>query len=213
MKLGEIKLEALMMIFPNDVLSVDFSNLNEALGNLKFDPNYNDYLTAMPGAINRCFGVLENSGVLPTKQADMLLSQGDYRGPWYRYNLRAIATDYGVLERIAFSADHSYCDNCDYKRESDDVVLLPFKREGKYIMIYTPRLPRVNSLNDENTDVLADRDDITSLIPYYVKSELLYTEHPDDAKLARQLFEDGLRGLVSNKNGYQGKVETVYGLQ
>ena len=212
MKLGEIKLEALMMIFPGEALNATEDNLAEVLEILKSDPNFSDYLAAMPGAINRCFGVLENKGVLPTMQVDMLLSQGEYRGPWYKYNLRAITTDCGAIERIAFvdHRDGTYCDNCDYRRESEDNILLPFKHEGKYILIYTPRLPRVGLISSESTEILEGRDDIASLIPYFVKSELLYAEHPDDAKLARQLFEEGLHSLVSHKEGHQSKVETVY---
>ncbi len=209
MKLGEIKLEALMMIFPGEALSVNLEDLNEALGILRGDPNFSDYLAAMPGAINRCFGVLENSGVLPTKQAELAI-ESERR--LVRCELNALSPDYGILERVAFegAGGTGYTSECDYMKESADVILLPYMGKGRFIFIYTPRLPRVSNISDEDTDVLLGRDDIASLIPYYVKSELLYTEHPDDARLARQLFEESLNGLVSHKEGYQGKVQSVY---
>ena len=208
MKLGEIKLEALMMIHPGEVFNVTEDNLEEALGVLKSDPNFSDYLAAMPGIINRCFGVLENKGVVPTKQAELTVSAEERM----RYDLKAVISDYGIIERVAFEGANGECytANCDYTRESADVILLPYMGKGKYIFIYTPRLPRVSLLSDENTEVLEGRDDIASLIPYFVKSELAYTEYPDDAKLARQLFEEGLRELSSHKNDYQGNVESVY---
>lgn len=207
MKLGEIKLEALMMIYPGEALNVTEDNLEEALGVLKSDPNFSDYLAAMPGIINRCFGVLENKGVLPTKQVEI----AEEREP-VRYDLKAMIPDYGILERVAFEGANgaSYTARCDYIRESADVILLPYMGEGKYMVIYTPRLPRVGLISSESTEVLEGRDDIASLIPYYIKSELLYTEHSDDAKLARSLFEEGLSSLVSHKDSYQSKVETVY---
>ena len=210
MKLGEIKLEALMMIYPGEALNVTEDNLEEALGVLKSDPNFSDYLAAMPGAINRCFGVLENKGVLPTKQVE--IAEGREERELVRYDLKAVISDYGILERVAFEGANKtgYTSECDYMRESADVILLPYYGEGKYILIYTPRLPRVGLISLESTEVLEGRDDIASLIPYYIKSELLYTEHPEDSKLARQLFEEGLRSLVSHKDSYQGKVETVY---
>lgn len=211
MKLGEIKLEALMMIFPGEALNIDLDNLSEALGILKADSNFSDYLAAMPGAINRCFGALENKGVLPTKQ--VTLESGGQTPPLHvRCDLRSLAEDYGILERVAFEGANKtgYTSVCDYMRESADVILLPYYGEGKYILIYTPRLPRVGLISSESTEILEGRDDIASLIPYFVKSELLYTEHPEDAKLARQLFEEGLHSLVSHKEGHQSKVETVY---
>jgi len=92
------------------------------------------------------------------------------------------------------------------------VILLPYMGNGKFVLIYTPRLSRVSLISPERTEVLEGRDDIASLIPYYIKSELLYTEYPDDAKLARQLFEQGLNNLISHKESYQSEVQTVYGL-
>ena len=70
MKLGELKIETLMLIFPSISIDVDTESgdaLNEALSNLKADPNYCDYLSAMTGAINRCFTNLESKGVLPLR--------------------------------------------------------------------------------------------------------------------------------------------------
>ena len=210
MKLGEIKLEALMMIFPSEAFSVTEENVSEALEVIKGDSNFKDYLTAMPGAINRCFGVLENKDVLPTKQAEIVESGSERE--MVRYDLKDAIPDYGILERIAFegAGGTSYTYECDYMRESADVILLPYMGKGKFILIYTPRLPRVGLISSENTEVLPGRDDIASLIPYYIKSELLYTEAPEDAKLARQLFESGLSGLVSHKEWHQSKVETVF---
>ena len=210
MKLGEIKLEALMMIFPGEVLNVTEDNLQEALGVLKNDPNFGDYLASMPGIINRCFGVLENKGVVPTKQVEILESGPEKE--MVRCDLKAAIPDYGILERVAFEGANGTCYTyeIDYTRESADVVLLPYMGKGKFILIYTPRLPRVSLISSESMEVLPERDDIASLIPYYVKSELLYTEHTEDAKLARQLFESGLGGIVSHKDGYQSKVATVY---
>jgi len=117
MKLGEIKLEALMMIFPGEALNVTEDNLEEALGVLKSDPNFSDYLAAMPGIINRCFGVLENKGVLPTKQVE--LCEGSEERELMRCDLKAVP-NYGILERVAFegAGGSSYAPTCDYIRES-----------------------------------------------------------------------------------------------
>ena len=210
MKLGEIKLEALMMMFPGDAFNVTEENVGEALEVIKGDSNYADYLAAMPGAINRCFGLLENRGVLPTKQAELTVDGPERE--MVRCDLNAVISDYGILERVAFEGASGTCYTfeCDYMRESADVILLPYMGKGKFILIYTPRLPRVSLISSEGTEVLPGRDDIASLIPYYIKSELLCTEYPDDAKLARQLFEEGLKGLASHNDGYQSKVDTVY---
>lgn len=212
MKLGEIKLEALTMIYPGEVFNVIEDNLEETLNVIKSDPNFSDYFASMPGIINRCFGILENKGVLPTEQREVIV---DRQTPsMQRFNLRELVSNYRMLDRVAFEGKNgeSYASTCEFTRESDGVIVLPWMGEGKYIFIYTPKIPRVNLLSPETTDILPFTDDIASLIPYFIKSELLYTEHPDDAKLSRSLFEQALANLLSHKENYQGTVETIYGV-
>lgn len=212
MKLGEIKLEALNMIYPGETLNVLTENLDEALSIMKANPNFADYLASMPGIINRCFALLEQRGVLPTKQAELNLAQAESIGPYFRYKLNERIEDYSSLERVVYINEERYEDMCSFRRESTNSILVPWKPQGRYMFIYVPKIPRVSIITGESTDVLPERDDIAGLIPYFVKSELLITEHPEDAKLSRSLFEQGLSELISHRDSYQDTVETVYSI-
>ena len=55
MKLGDIKIQALKLMFVNynDDISID------SLPTLSTDQNYGSYLVNMPGSINRCFASIE----------------------------------------------------------------------------------------------------------------------------------------------------------
>ncbi len=210
MKLGEIKLEALMMIYPGEVFNVDIDNLESAMVALKGDPNFADYLANMPGIINRCFGVLEQREVLPTKQAELSLAQGENLGPYLRYRINERIEDLRAIEKVIYADGESYEDMCDYRRESQYSILVPFKKQGRYIFVYTPKIPRISVLTSESTEILEGREDIASLIPYFVKAELLVTEHPDDSQMARSLFESALNNLLPQREGHQSAVENVY---
>ena len=211
MKLGEIKLEALMMIYPSEVFNVEFENLEEALFVLKANPNFADYLANMPGIINRCFSLLEQRGVLPTKQVELDVTQAEPIGPCLRYKLNEKIEDYSSLEKVVFINENHYEDS-GFQRESSNTILVPQKTQGRYMFVYVPKIPRVNVITAESVDILPERDDIAGLIPYFVKSELLITEQAEDAKLSRSLFEQGLSELISHRDSYQGSVETIYSI-
>ena len=210
MKLGEIKLESLMMIYPGEVFNVDFDNLDSAMQVLKNDPNFADYLANMPGIINRCFGLLEQRGVLPNKQVELTVAEGENIGPYLRYKVDEKIKDLGTLEKVIYTNGAIYKDMCDYRRQSQSKILVPFNEQGKYIFVYTPKIQRISVLTGESTEILEGKDDIASLIPYFVKSELLAIEHPNDAQMARSLFEQGVESLASHRESYQSSVETVY---
>lgn len=68
MKIGEIKIEALMLIFPSLVLEYDEGELNQTLLTLKENGSYEPYLVASVGAINRALTIIEaECGIKATK--------------------------------------------------------------------------------------------------------------------------------------------------
>ena len=60
MKLGEIKIQVLELIFPSSELEYEESNLNEMLFNLRSSPSYGAYLSASVGSINRALSIIES---------------------------------------------------------------------------------------------------------------------------------------------------------
>ena len=68
MTIGEIKLEALRISFPDPQLYVDESDtetVSAIISGLKEDHNYSDFLAASVGSINRALSVMERKGISP----------------------------------------------------------------------------------------------------------------------------------------------------
>jgi hypothetical protein len=59
MKLGELKIQALMLIFPSADLEYDHKNLDEVIFVLKAHPNFGPYIKSSIGAINRALSIIE----------------------------------------------------------------------------------------------------------------------------------------------------------
>lgn len=203
MKLGEVKIEALKLMFANvnDDIGV------ESLGELIHDENYRSYLVGMTGSINRCFSVIEERRVLPLKARALLREEGTESGPYIRYELRALIGDYGALERISVLCDGEYTGSCPYFKEGDAVLL---QNDGSdYTVIYRPKIRRVVSFSD-NEEELSIPDDIAAFIPYFVKGDLYRSEDPHEASEARNWFEAALDEISESPCGNQASVKTVY---
>lgn len=212
MKLGELKIESLMMIFPGTELMVDYENddeLRDKISQLKDDSSYSDYLASMPGAINRCYSSLENKGIVPTKSVDLSKSTAQKRGTRIMFDLSAIS-DLGSIDRIAFYGNNGQDEeHCDYSHEGTSKVLLE-ERNGTYAVVYTPIIPRIKQITDDAKEIELP-EDVVSLVPYFIKSELLRAENESEAAHARNVFEQMANELRSKNQGYQGAVISVYG--
>ena len=68
MKLGEIKIQALMLIFPSADLEYDVEGLDEAVFVLKAHPSYGSYIKSSVGAINRALSIIEAGGSIAYKR-------------------------------------------------------------------------------------------------------------------------------------------------
>ena len=66
MKIGEIKIQALVLIFPSADLEYEEESINEAVFALKQSPSYGSYISASVGSINRALAVIESRlGIAP----------------------------------------------------------------------------------------------------------------------------------------------------
>ena len=210
MKLGEIKLETLMLISPSDELRCDTEDdeeLRRRLSQLEGDSNYNDYLASMPGAINRCFSSLENKGLVPSKSYELDNSSATRQGKYLLFSLEEIS-DLGHIEKVLHYSEFSYIRQTDYMTVGDTEILLEAK-DGRYVVIYTPIVERVRQTTDD-ARVIKLSEDLCAIIPYFLKSELLRAENENEAAVARNVFEAMAAVLTDKSDGYQTKVESVY---
>ncbi len=133
MKLGELKIQALMLIFGGTDFEYDHDNLDEAVFALKAHPNYGPYIKSSVGSINRALSIIEAGGKVSYK-------------------------------RITHSTPDSY--------ELD-------MQEG-----------------------------VAQIIPYFIKSDLLLSENPSEAKEARAIFDSLLARVQLEEESASGS--TVY---
>ena len=207
MKLKEIKLEALRIMFCAAAIE------SEDLAKLTYDEECKDYLAYMPGVINRCFSNLEGRDVLPVKRAVLSPYSGEKYGGAIRYEIPKILPDLFKIERVAKESEREgYITSVGYAREGNSLMLSEIREDERYIVLYRPRLKRINSLTDEETE-LDIPEHIAALIPYFVKSELFRQDEPDEAQEARNWYEGGLADIVNESDTVQTRVKSVYGAE
>lgn len=203
MKLGDIKAEALRLMFINLGQDID----GEYLSQLKSDAVYRLYLSNMAGAINRCFSVLEQRRMLPLRSCRLTEGAIVARlGGYAKYDMKKIG-DFFDLDRITAIRDGEYIGNVPIFREGE-LVILP-EDGAEYTAVYYPTVKRVTSVTDDMEE-LAVPEDIAAVIPYFIKSDLYRSEDPREAAEARNIFEGTIEEMHIRSEGRQERVRTVY---
>ena len=208
MTLGEIKIEALKLMFTN----VEDDLVPENLSNYIEDENYRDYLVNMPGAINRCFARLEVVGVLPSRRRALKVSEGLASGSFLRFDLSEMLEDFHDIDRIVCEGDDGdYNGDADYYREGDILVLPRFEeRDGiSYTLIYKPTLKRVSTIS-ENGEALDIPENIASYIPYFIKGDLYRLDEPNEAAEAMNWFESAINEILMRRTSKANQVKNIY---
>ena len=210
MKLGELKLEALMLISPLASLRCDTSSEDELAGKiteLMGDSNYSDYLAAMPGAFNRCFTSLESKGLVPFKSYEIEKERLCRKGACLCFGLDKIA-DLGKVVNVYCYSEHSSPCKCEYSYLGRELLIRDYY-SGTFIIEYMPRITRITNISSE-AEVIELDEDVCALIPYFIKSELLRAENEQEAAVARNIYEQMANEIPCKYGGYQTSVESVY---
>lgn len=207
MKLGELKIQALKLMFANGADDIGVDTLPELMGSERYAP----YLSAICGSLNRCFADLENKRILPLKRVTLTLSDGAC-GFWCCDTEKA-APDCGTVERVVYcNSDGVYEPYTDCHAEGSTLV---FPKRGCdnecYTLLYRPRLPRVFPYTDNGTE-LAIPDNVAEFIPYFLKSELFREDEVNEAAEARNIYEQQLAAVADGVIGISGSVGSAYAL-
>ena len=206
MKLGDIKIEALKLMFVNSNIDFQIDQLKQ----LEYDEGYGSYLVNMCGSINRCFSSLEEKGVLPVKAYTLNLSEALASGSFLRFNLSSIINDFFEIERVVYENENGeYVGDCDYQREGDIIVLSNIGDGEYYTVLYKPKLQRITAITDDFTE-LPIPDNIASHIPYFVKGDLYRDDEPNEASEARNWYESAMESILEAKVSKVNKIKSVY---
>lgn len=204
MKLGEIKLEALKLMFAN----VDIDLYIENIGYYKQDESYREYLVNMPGAINRCFASIEEKRVLPCKRYEFK-GENAYK-KFLRLDMGELTNDFLDVHRIVYENDRGeYIPNVEFQREANALVLPGIKIGETYVVLYHPTIPRITAATEEDQE-LPIPDSIAAHIPYFIKGDLFRADEPNEASEARNWYEAAMDAIATKTEGRITSVKNIY---
>lgn len=202
MKLGEIKIEAIKLMFTNYNFDLHIEDLTRLIS----DENYGSYLVNMNGAIARALDRIENACVVPVKSYKVLNDDLEYGEIFSRFDTKKIE-DFYLIDRVVVEDNYHYDGDTEFILEGDNLLL--DKNINKYTILYYPKLKTIDETKSDETE-LEIPNNIARLIPYFVKGELYQEEEPDIAANARNLFEASLDDLKIQKQSKQNYVVNVF---
>lgn len=211
MKLGEIKLEALRLMFTNYSEKLDLEHISTYYE----DEKYGQYLQNMTECINRAIDRINSAGVLSEKSYTVTnTSTGigiETSSFFNRYSLASLISDYYKLVRVVKHDSRQVVGNYNYLTESDGVILLaPLNENETYSFIYAPKVGNVNSLEDD--DEINIEDGLARVIPFYIKGDLYQEDEPQLAADAKNQFEQYIATYKKSNDGVQNSVKVVFGV-
>jgi hypothetical protein len=201
MKLGEIKEEALKLMFANTKKDFTYTNFET----LKEDPNFAGYLNSMNGAINRSFDKIKSLKKQPKEihEVDTTLTTG-----FLRVDTTTIP-NYDRVIRVTYESETEYLGNVDYMMEGKYILLKDKLEEAKYRIIYSKKMPYITSATTDATEI-ALPDELLRIIPFYIKYNLYEEDEPELAARAKNEFDEGLLLYEEDVQSIQRKVVDVY---
>lgn len=206
MRVGDIKIEAIKLMFANYSFDIDIEDLQTMVA----DENYGSYIVNMNGAISRALDRIENACVLPIKKKEITAKDCSEDKHFIIYNLNNLE-DLFLIDRVtARYSNGKYDGNVSYVIEGDSILLE--EKTAIYTILYYPTIKTVDE-KVLDTDEIWIPDRIARLIPYFVKGDLYQEEEPGLAADARNIFEaslDDLKNQNQNKQNYIHQVYRIY---
>lgn len=203
MKVGQIKIEALRLMFADIDPLISPNNIAD----YETDDQYGDYLRAMTGSINRAINDIVSRRILPEKALDIPPGTGSTRYGNRRLNLTEHPEIYDV-SRVIAESDRGYDGAHPFRMEGRTVLLLGADADASYTLLYYPRITEVKTC--ENDRELEIPDEIASVIPYFIKGELYRQDEAGDASEAMSWYEQRIAALSPYHTGTQTHVASTY---
>ena len=185
MLLGEIKIQALSLMYPDASFRYDDSDaegVEGAVYELKADHNFSGLLEASVGAINRAFAVIEEKGLSGVKCDDKAFSLCERTKDG-----RVIITpseDFLDLERLlchkgskTYACTAQVLGNKIYTDTVGEV----------YTLVYREKIPRIKRVTPDSYEVELPLG-LCEAIPYFVMGELMGSEDSQRALASKEEF-------------------------
>ncbi|MBQ3041474.1 MAG: hypothetical protein IJD42_07755 [Clostridia bacterium] len=195
MKLGELKIASLMLVAPSLEINLDSSDeksLEEKIMELKANPNVLDYLNGLVYSINRAFSIVEKQGFVKEKRKALNKDELEKTSYGYRLSLDKISKDILEIKKIYQK------EPCRFEFDGDNTIILKSVKNEPIEIVYTERLKRINEATSDLYELEIDFA-IAEIIPYFVKSELILSDDPDEAEVSKNHFFELLKMMSSPK--------------
>ncbi len=201
MKIGEIKIEAIMLMFPSAQISYssdDDESILNSIYQLKSDGNFREYISACVGSINRALSFVEASGKSKTKSVKITPNACEVLASnKVRVHISRLSDDVLSVEGVIAHGREN--EKIEHFMESDSTLIIDkLPKNSECVLVYKSKIKRISQLTAD-TDELDVREEITSAIPYFIKSELFEGEDSEGAKIAREKFYELLNLLPEAK--------------
>lgn len=200
MTLGEIKIESLRLMFAGNL---GYGLNEDGLNALLSDDNYNVYLYAMTGAINRCFADLESKGATPIKS--MVLRRDHLTDGVFDLNS---IEEYSSLDSVTDKDGR----NVEFVKKGNYLYPPPLLSDEDYCVIYYHvGIPRIGE-GTGNSEQIILPDELARLIPYFIKGEVYREEDPNEAGEARNWYEQGVVQYLAKDVRTQNVIVSRYSM-
>ena len=198
MKIGDIKVEALKLMFTNYGFDVGINDLQRMLN----DENYASYIVNMNGAIARALDRIENACVLPLKRKVIRQEDCETGKSFLKFDTSKIK-DLFMIDRITAEYENGQYDgNIGFNVEGEVVIFE--KANASFTILYYPTIKTVDEKVLDSEELWIP-DKISRIIPYFIKGDLYQEEEPDLAADARNIFEaclDDFKRINQSKQNY-----------
>ena len=205
MRIGEIKIQSILLMYPSFQLRLDDTDeksIKNAIFELKADSQIGDLLSSMVGSINRALSYIERRGL----SRDRVVEITDFQS---RDDVAVIDTSLieGFLSLEKIIARYSGKETEPDVRVENGKIIAP--KADSYKITYKEKIKRVSQISDEGEHLLIDNN-IAELLPYFIKGELFKEENQQDAIQAMTLLEKEIDYLLMNKRSDGLFVEAIY---
>ena len=202
MKIVDIKKEALNLMFASYEVIDDLDENSNEIGS---------YVRAMNGSIYRALQRILQKGLSPLKRleakdipSEAILSENPLTIDTTKLD------DFYKLERVIVDYVF-YQGNADYRYEGRVLTLMGGASKTNATILYYKKTPKANELTDnyDLTDWGLD-EDLQSIIPYFIKSELYREDDLVDARESLNIFNTYLHDRIEEDTNVQTSVRIRY---
>lgn len=201
MKIGEIKKEALRLMFS--------AVGDEEIAVVEGDAELAVYLSAMTGSINRALGDLEMRRVLPLQRRMIAPDEWEIMGDVYLMTPPPEECPYEAV-RLLRTSDGS---ELPLGFEGGVLTTRGLSVGEPCVLIYRPHLRRISPWENDG-ELEGVPNEVAALIPYFIKGELFREDDPNEAGEARNWYEAALErlgGLAEERSmDAVARVQSVY---